>query len=152
MSAAAVAAAATFTCGLASTVAHAEDPAPAPDTTQPDSTGPTGEFDGAEVAVGLPPVPPTSVEVAVDVPPVPPTSVEVAVDVPPVPRVTIPDAPVVASESPVPAAAPKHRADKQDHVEPQLPETGAAAARATAIVAGAAVSIGAALKALANRG
>ena len=148
--------AATFTCGLASTVAHADDPAPAPDTTQPDnpadSTVPTGEFDGAEVAVDLPPVPPTTIEVAVDVPPVPPTSVEVAVGVPPVPPVTIPDAPIVASEAPVPASAPKHRADKQDDVEPQLPETGAAAARATAIVAGAAVSIGAALKALANRG
>ena len=74
--AAAVAAVAAFSCGLVSTVAHADEPAP------PDSTIPTGEVDGAIVAVGLPPVPPTSVEVAVDVPPVPPTSVVVAVDVP----------------------------------------------------------------------
>lgn len=142
-----VAAVATFACGLASTVAHAEDPAPAPDPTVP-----AGEFDGAEVAVGTPPVPPTTVDVAVDVPPVPPTSVEVAVGVPPVPTVTIPDAPVVASQAAVPASAPTHRPDKQVDAQPQLPETGAAAARATAIVAGAAVTVGAALKALADRG
>lgn len=146
MSAAAIAAAATFTCGLAGTVAHADEPAP-------DSSVPTGEFEGAEVAVDVPPVPPTSVEVAVDVPPVPPTSVEVAVDVPPVPPVTIPDAaPIVASEAPV----PHHRAETKSDAapalpSPELPETGAAAARATAIVAGAAVSIGAALKLLAQR-
>jgi hypothetical protein len=57
----------------------------------------------------------------------------------------------------VPAAPPSVRSDKQSHakrsdVEPQLPETGVAAVRATAIVAGAAMSIGAALKALAQRG
>jgi hypothetical protein len=144
--------AATFTCGLAGTVAHADDPAPAPDTTIPDDTVATGEFDGAEVAVGVPPVPPTTVEVAVGVPPVPPTTVEVAVGLPPVPPVTIPDAPRVAAEAPVPAAAARPRADKNDDVQPQLPETGASATRATAIVAGAAVSIGAALKALSNRG
>jgi hypothetical protein len=112
------------------------------------------------VAVDLPPVPPTTiadaVEVAVDVPPIPPTTiadaVEVAVGVPPVPSVTIPDAPpIVASEAPVPAAAPKQRADKQADAESQLPETGATSAGATAIVAGAAVSIGVALRALANR-
>ena len=137
-----VAAVATFTCcGLASTVAYADEPT-APPT---DSTVPTGEVDGAIVAVDVPPVPPTtvppsSVIVAVDEPPVPPTSVVVAVDEPPVPTVTIPDAePVVASHAVAPLAAT------------QLPETGAAAARATAIVAGAAVSIGAALRALAQR-
>jgi hypothetical protein len=152
MSAVAVAAAAvTFTSGLAGAVAHADDPAPAPETTVPDDTVATGEFDGAEVAVGVPPVPPTTVEVAVGLPPVPPTTVEVAVGPPPVPPVTIPDAPRVAAAVPMAASAPKHRADKQDDVEPQLPETGAAATRATAIVAGAAVSIGAALNALANR-
>ena len=158
----AVAAAATF--GLASTVAHADEPAPAPDTTATtntsDGSAAVGEFDGAEVAVDLPPVPPTTiadaVEVAVDVPPVPPTTiddaVEVAVDVPPVPSMTIPDSPaIVASEAPVPAGASKHRTDKQADAESQLPETGAAAAGATAIVAGAAVSIGVALRALANR-
>jgi hypothetical protein len=153
-SAATVAAVAAFSCGLASTVAHADEPAPT------DSTIPTGEVDGAIVAVDVPPVPPTSVEVAVDVPPVPPTSVVVAVDEPPVPPVTVPDArpivgpivgPNVASDAVAPASAPPHRADKQPHAEPQLPETGAAAARATAIVAGAAVSIGAALRALAQR-
>jgi len=144
---AAVAVAAATTLLSAGAVAHADEPAApdttvsdntVPDSTVPDSTVPTGEFNGAEVAV--------------DVPPVPPTSVEVAVDVPPVPPVTIPDAaPIVASEAPVPAAVPQHRADEQAEAGPQLPETGAAAARATAIVAGAAVSIGAALKALANR-
>jgi len=82
------------------------------------------------VAVDDPPVPATSVEVAV----------EVAVDEPPVPSVTVPDArPMVASDAVAPAA------------HEQLPETGTAAARATAIVAGAAVSIGAALRALAQR-
>ena len=150
MSAVAVVALGTFTCGLAGAVAHADEPV-ASDATVPEGTVPTAEFNGAEVAVDVPPVPPTSVEVAVDVPPVPATSadvgVEVAVDVPPVPPVTIPDASpigasaIVASEVPVPAY----------DGGPQLPETGAGAARATAIVAGAAVSIGAALKALANR-
>jgi hypothetical protein len=145
-SAVTVAAVATFSCGLASTVAHADEPAP------PDSTVPTGEVDGAIVAVDVPPIPPTSVEVAVDVPPVPPTSVVVAVDEPPVPPVTVPDAaPIVASDAVAPASAPQQRADKQPEPDPQLPETGAAAARATAIVAGAAVSIGAALRALAER-
>ena len=153
MSAVAVAAAATFTCGLASTVAHADEPAPTtdssvPDTSVPETSAATGEFDGAEVAVDVPPVPPTSVEVAVDVPPVPPTSVDVAIDVAPLPPVTIPDAaPVVASEAPV----PQHRSDESPDVARQLPETGRAAARATAIVAGAALSIGAALKVLAQR-
>ena len=91
----------------------------------PDITVATGEVDGAIVAVDVPPVPPTAVEVAVDVPPV-----------------TIADAePVVAAQAPTPANSP----------ETQLPETGAAAARATAIVAAAAMSIGAALRALAQR-
>ena len=157
MSTVAVAAAATFTCGLAGAVAHADDPAPAPDTTLPDDmvpddTVPTGEFDGAEVAVGVPPVPPTTVEVAVGLPPVPPTTVEVAVARPPVPPVTIPDAPRGAAQAAAPASAAKHRADKQDDVEQDLPETAAAGTRAKAIVAGAAVSIGAALKASAGRG
>ena len=49
------------------------------DTAATDSTVPTGEVDGAIVAVDVPPVPPTSVPpssviVAVDEPPVPPTS------------------------------------------------------------------------------
>ena len=145
-SAATLAAVAAFACGLASTVAHADEPVP------PDGTIPTGEVDGAIVAVDVPPVPPTSVEVAVDVPPVPPTSVVVAVDEPPVPMVTVPDAgPIVASDAVAPASAPQHRADEQPDADQQLPETGAAAARATAIVAGAAVSIGAALRALAQR-
>lgn len=144
-SAATVAAFAAFSCGLASTVAHADDPAP------PDSTIPTGEVDGAIVAVDVPPVPPTSVEVAVDVPPVPPTSVVVAVDEPPVPPVTVPDAGPIVADAVAPASAPQHRADEQPDADQQLPETGAAAARATAIVAGAAVSIGAALRALAQR-
>ena len=140
-SAVTVAAVATFACGLASTVAHADEPT-APPT---DSTVPTGEVDGAIVAVDVPPVPPTTIEVAVDEPPVPPTSVVVAVDEPPVPPVTMPDAePIVASH----AAAPLPATQLPEN---QLPETGAAAARATAIVAGAAVSIGAALRALAQR-
>ena len=37
------------------------------------------EIDGATVAVGLPPVPPTTVEVAVGLPPVPPTTAPVRV-------------------------------------------------------------------------
>ena len=146
MAVVAVAAAATFTCGLASAVAHADEPAPdtiVPTTIVPDDSVPTGEFNGAEVAV--------------DVPPVPPSSVEVAVDVPPVPPVTVPDAGAIVASAAVPAAPPSVRSDKQSHakrsdVEPQLPETGVAAVRATAIVAGAAMSIGAALKALAQRG
>ena len=148
-SAVAVAAAATFTCGLASTVAHADEPGTDPAPT-PESTVPTGEVDGAIVAVDVPPVPPTSVEVAVDEPPVPPTSVVVAVDEPPVPPTTMPDAePIVISHAVAPASAPQQQALQQ--AEPQLPETGAAAARATAIVATAAVSIGAALRALAQK-
>jgi hypothetical protein len=147
-SAVTVAAVATLSYGLASTVAHADEPAPTTDSTEAtenpettDGTVPTGEVDGAIVAVDVPPVPPTTVEVAVGEPPVPPTSVVVAVDDPPVPPVTMPDAtPIVASHAVAPAVE-----------EQQLPETGAAAARATAIVAGAAVSIGAALRALAQR-
>ena len=131
-----VAAVTTFSYGLASTVVHADEPA------APDITVATGEVDGAIVAVDVPPIPPTAVEVAVDVPPVLPTSVVVAVDEPPVPPVTIADAePVVAAQAPTPTSSP----------EAQLPETGAAAARATAIVAAAAMSIGAALRALAQR-
>jgi hypothetical protein len=131
-----VAAVTTLSYGFASTAVHADEPTP------PDMTVPTGEVDGAIVAVDVPPVPPTAVGVAVDVPPVPPTSIAVAVDVPPVPPVTIPDAePVVAAQAPIPTSSP----------EVQLPETGPAAARATAIVAAAAMSIGAALKALAQR-
>jgi hypothetical protein len=162
-----VAAAATLTFGLG-TVAHADEPA-----TPPDSTVPTGVVDGAVVAVDVPPVPPTSIEVAVDVPPVPPTSIEVAVDVPPVPptsvvvAVDVPPVPptsvVVAVDVPpvppvtVPDAVPvvaSHAVVAENPSDPdpqQLPETGAAAARATAIVAGAAVSIGAALRVLASR-
>jgi hypothetical protein len=116
--------------------------------------GETGEIDGVIVAVGLPPVPPISVVVAVDEPPVPPTSVVVAVDVPPVPTVTVPDAgPIVASGAVAPASEPQQHTGVAPEAgdDPQLPETGAAAARATAIVAGAAVSIGAALRALAQR-
>jgi len=140
-----VAAVATFASGLAGT-AHADESAPP-------STVPTAELDGAVVAVDLPPVPPTTVVVAVDEPPVPPTSVVVAVDEPPVPPVTVPDAaPVVASSAgAAPADAPPNQAPSKTEDEPLLPETGAAAARATAIVAGAAVSIGAALRALAQR-
>jgi len=148
----AVAVLATVSCGFAASVAHADEPAPPADT--PESTVPTGEVDGAVVAVGLPPLPPTSVVVAVDEPPVPPTSVVVAVDVPPIPPVTIPDAePVVASDAVAPPSGPQEQADadSDDEPDPRLPETGAAAARATAIVAGAAVSIGAALRALAQR-
>lgn len=48
----------------------------------------TGEVDGAVVAVGAPPVPPTTVVVAVGQPPVPPTEDVVAVGQPPVPPPT----------------------------------------------------------------
>ena len=49
----------------------------------------TGEVDGAVVAVGAPPVPPTPVAVAVGQPPVPPTEDVVAVGQPPVPPTTV---------------------------------------------------------------
>lgn len=49
----------------------------------------TGEVDGAVVAVGLPPVPPTTVVVAVGLAPVPPTTVVVAVGLAPVPPTTV---------------------------------------------------------------
>jgi hypothetical protein len=131
------AAAATFACGLASAVAHADEPALV-EPTPPEST----VVDGVLVAVDVPPVPSTEVVVAVAEPPVPPTSV-VAVAEPPVPPATVADA-----EPPVPPATVP---DAEPAVAQQLPETGAAAARATAIVATAAASIGAALRALANR-
>jgi hypothetical protein len=54
----------------------------------------TGEVDGAVVAVGPPPVPPTTVVVAVGPPPVPPTTVVVAVGPPPVPPTSVDAAPV----------------------------------------------------------
>jgi hypothetical protein len=72
--------------GSFGTAVHADDE---PVTEPPVETGEVG---GATVAVGPPPVPPTSVVVAVGQPPVPPTSVVVAVGQPPVP--------------PAPAAAP----------------------------------------------
>ena len=73
-----------------------------------------GDVGGAIVAVGLPPVPPTSVVVAVGLPPVPPTSVVVAVGPPPVPPTSVvvavgpppvppKQAPVAAADRPVPA-------------------------------------------------
>ncbi|MEO6652499.1 MAG: hypothetical protein ABIP17_07575 [Ilumatobacteraceae bacterium] len=62
----------------------------------------TGQVDGAVVAVGQPPVPPTTVVVAVGQPPVPPTPDVVAVGQPPVP----PTADVVAvGQPPVPPTA-----------------------------------------------
>ena len=81
-------------------VTHAEEPAtPAPPTE-------TGELDGALVAVGQPPVPPSDViDVEVDddvdvafeeVVDVVPAEVVVAVGLPPVPLFTVPDAVVLA--------------------------------------------------------
>ena len=61
----------------------------------------TGEVGGATVAVGPPPVPPTSVVVAVGQPPVPPTSVVVAVGQPPVPPTSVV---VAVGQPPVPPA------------------------------------------------
>jgi hypothetical protein len=138
---------ATVAYGVAGTVAHANELATVPDATV--ATAETGEVDGAIVAVGLPPVPDTSVVVEVGPPPVPDTSVVVEVGPPPVPPVTVPDA-----EPPVTTPAVDQSAQLPDvaqSVEPLLPETGADEARATAIVAGAAMSIGAALRALARR-
>jgi hypothetical protein len=148
--------------GVTGAIAHADEPPVSPDT-----TAATGEMDGAVVAVGLPPVPPTSVEVAVGEPPVPPTSVVVAVGEPPVPPtsvvvavgeppvppVTIPDAQPVVESEPVAAAPPASNAQPAapQSVDAQLPETGPSATTATAIVASAAASVGVALRALAKR-
>jgi hypothetical protein len=62
----------------------------------------TGESNGAVVAVGPPPVPPSTVVVAVGAPPVPPAPVVVAVGAPPVPP-----ARAMAPPSSVPAR-PEH--------------------------------------------
>lgn len=96
----------------------AEEPAPAPET---------GEVGGADVAVGLPPVPPANDEpqVAVGLPPVPPVDDEpqVAVGLPPVPpapvavaepqvavgKPPVPPAPAVRSASPERGATPAPR-------------------------------------------
>ena len=70
-----------------------------------------------------------------------------AVDAPGDSKVIRPAPPSPADATPIVAS---HAVAPAVQVQ-QLPETGAAAARATAIVAGAAVSIGAALRALAQR-
>ena len=133
------------TCyGVTGAVAHADEPPTAPETTVA-----TGEIDGAVVAVGLPPVPPTSVVVEVGEPPVPPATVVVEVGEPPVPPVTIPDAPPVVESQPVAESQPI--AESPQPVELQLPETGVSSTTATAVVATAAASVGAALRALAKR-
>jgi hypothetical protein len=135
------------TYGITGAIAHADEPQPTPDTTVP-----TGEIDGATVAVGLPPVPPTSIVVEVGEPPVPPTSVVVEVGEPPVPPVTIPDAaPVVEQQPAVVQDAVEAQPAAPQSVDPQLPETGPASAAATAIVATAAASVGVALRAFAKR-
>jgi len=136
------------TYGVTGAIAHADDPAPAPDNTMP-----TGEVDGAIVAVGLPPVPPTTVVVEVGEPPVPPTSVVVEVGEPPVPPVTIADAAPVVEQQPdvVVQDAVASEPPAPQSVVQELPETGPAATTATAIVATAAASVGAALRALAKR-
>ena len=126
--------AATGACALGGTIAHADEP-----PVVPDASVPTGEIDGAIVAVGMPPVPPTTIEVAVGEPPVPPTSIEVAVGEPPVPPVTIPDAVPPVDGSGTEPTLPARSA---------LPETGSSTA--TAIVAGAAASVGDVLWALAR--
>ncbi len=132
--------AATGACALGGTIAHADEP-----PVVPDASVPTGEIDGAIVAVGMPPVPPTTIEVAVGEPPVPPTSIEVAVGEPPVPPVTIPDAvpPVDGSGAEVRSEALSGARQQQG-----LPETGSSTA--TAIVAGTAASVGDVLWALAR--
>lgn len=112
----------------------------------------TGVIDGATVAVGLPPVPetpPTLPEVPPTLPDVADTPVSqppagdadlstteiVAVGLPPVPPFTVPDAEPSGGDA---------------SLSPLLPETGSTTA-ATAIVAGAAASVGAALVALSRR-
>lgn len=76
-------------------VAGTEPPPDAPPPVE------TGEVDGATVAVGPPPVPPTTAEVAVGLPPVPPTTPDVAVAAPPVPRTTTPVRVAAATPAPV---------------------------------------------------
>jgi hypothetical protein len=149
---------------VAGTVAHAEEP-----PVLPDMTVPTGEVDGAVVAVGLPPVPPSTVpdastpdlpatslpvdDGAVD-PTAPPSTVVVAVGEPPVPPFTVPDAEpvVVASMSVAPEqAVVQSETAVTQSVDPQLPETGSGAARAIAVLAAAVLAMGTALKTLARR-
>ena len=124
---------------LGGAVAHADEPPVVPET-EPSVPVETGEVDGVIVAVDTPPVPPTTIEVAVGEPPVPAEPVEVAVAEPPVPPVTVPDAvaPIVPSHDPAPVDEPE---------VPTSPEIDADAA--TAIVAEAAASVGAALWSLA---
>ena len=86
----------------------------------------TGEVGGATVAVGPPPVPPTSVVVAVGPPPVPPTTVVVAVGQPPVPPAPVAATParnpVVAAPTQAPPVA-RPQALRQDvGVSDQLTE------------------------------
>ncbi len=100
------------------TVAPADEPGdePAP---EPEPEPETGEVDGAVVAVGLPPVPPSSgaPQVAVGLPPVPPSSgaPQVAVGKPPVP--------------------PSSRAPQVAVGKPPVPTPGGAEARSGARVA-----------------
>ena len=105
------------------TIAHADEPV----TTEPVMTEPI-------VAVGLPPIPPTTVVVAVGPPPVPTTNVIVAVGQPPIPPVALDD---VAAQAPVPQAST------------ELPETGASIMTATA--ATVLTTVGAALAAISRR-
>ena len=109
--------------GVFGTIAHADEPV----TTEPVMTEPI-------VAVGLPPIPPTTVVVAVGPPPVPTTNVIVAVGQPPIPPVALDD---VAAQAPVPQTST------------ELPETGASIMTATA--ATVLTTVGAALAAISRR-
>lgn len=94
---------------LAQDAPPADEPAPEPAPEPADDVA-VGEVDGAIVAVGAPPVPPTTTIVAVGKPPVPPTTVVVAVGKPPVPPAAPPpgatQGAVVASSANRPSPAP----------------------------------------------
>ncbi len=112
--------------GVFGTIAHADEPV----TTEPVTTEPvTTEV---IVAVGLPPIPPTTVIVAVGLPPIPPVD-DVAAQAP-MPPVAVDD---VAVQAPVPQASI------------ELPETGASIM--TVVAATVLTTVGAALAAISRR-
>ena len=126
--------------GVFGTIAHADEPV----TTEPVTTEPvTTEV---IVAVGLPPIPPTTVIVAVGLPPIPPTTVIVAVGLPPIPPVDD-----VAAQAPMPPVAVDDVAVQAPvpQASIELPETGASIM--TVVAATVLTTVGAALAAISRR-
>ena len=121
--------------GVFGTIAHADEPV----TTEPVTTE-------VIVAVGLPPIPPTTVIVAVGLPPIPPTTVIVAVGLPPIPPVDD-----VAAQAPMPPVAVDDVAVQAPvpQASIELPETGASIM--TVVAATVLTTVGAALAAISRR-